>query len=546
MKKFTLLILTVFLAFTTKAEELPLNFTVTTSKAENNKYYFTLVASKPDTKVEIDWGNGTKVESEVLDMLYGTDVASNIPADLLSKEVTIKVYGQHIASITCSNKNLTGMAFSFPEEIKELIVGNNQLGNFDVSALSNLESFDLSSNNASNLNLSANTSLKKLILSSNTFASLDVSKNTNLTDLTLSSCGLESLDLTANVNLNSLIISNNTIDMIDLISKVSPTLSTLTAVNCGLTQIDLSRLTNLSSLNLGTNNLATIDLSKNTKLVTFLMGAPTVKSLDLSAATAIKSVTANGTASKRAALESIALPATGTAVDMSINVSYNQLSSIDISGLKVKTLNIAGNKFALSAIPNKQTAMGTTASRYVYHPQDAMAIPGEIMAGSVVDLSTETNLLGDKALDPGATGVATTFVWKKEDGTALTAGTDYTETEKGKFTFASSLIGEKVYCTLSSDAFPKLSGANEFVTTKTTIANPTSINEEKADATKVIGVNNGVLILHAPIHANVSFYSIAGTLIKSLSVNNDSEYVALPKGVYVVKTNNKATKVIVK
>jgi hypothetical protein len=107
----------------------------------------------------------------------------------------------------------------------------------------------------------------------------------------------------------------------------------------------------------------------------------------------------------------------------------------------------------------------------------------------------------------------TIYTWYAEDGTALVAGTDYTE-EAGKFTFIKEQA-QKVYCTMTTEALPKFTGANIFKTIAVTV---------KVAATGIENIEAGAALTG-------DIYSVDGKLIKRGADLSDMQ-----KGLYIIKT----------
>lgn len=140
-----------------------------------------------------------------------------------------------------------------------------------------------------------------------------------------------------------------------------------------------------------------------------------------------------------------------------LDVSNNRLETIDVNYCTLMTsLNIAGNNISSIVLPAENslsslhcennaldfTSLPTlpTLTDYNYAPQNEVQIS---TIGPGTDLSWLN--LNEK----------TVYVWKKENGTELVKGTDYTE-ENGKTRFMPLLIGSNVYCEMTNPAYDKL------------------------------------------------------------------------------------------
>lgn len=331
------------------------------------------------------------------------------------------------------------------------------------------------------------------------YSALDVTKATGLTNLSANGNKLTTIDLSKNTKLTTVYLNNNS-----LTSYTIPT--------------------SVTFLNLQNNKLTSFDGSKCPNVVTLYLSNNSLKTLDLSGNLSIKSVYA-----LNCDLESVNI-GKNTTSKLYVSVNNNKLTTLDVTeatGLGTKsarlfaignnltelkytsitTANITGNKFTLATLPYKNITTLT------YAPQQDMEI--EAVDG-VVDLSAQTNLTG-----LASAAKATTYAWYLEDGTALTAGADYTEAD-GKFTFLVS-PSQPVYCTMTTDAFPKFTGANIFKTKAITVAVPTGIKGVEAVAD----------------NAASDVYNVAGQFVQK---GTDG----LKAGTYIVRKGGKAIKVIVK
>ena len=320
--------------------------------------------------------------------------------------------------------------------------------------------------------------------------SLDVSKATELISLSANGNKLTTVDLSKNTKLTDVELNNNLLTTVVLPAS----LIKLNLQNNQLTSFDGTALTALTTLYLSNNPIATVDLSKNT---------------------ALKSLYA-----LNCGLESIIL-GNNTSEKTYISLNNNKLTTLDVSGCtglstgrlfvmnnnlselkytSIGTANLSGNKFTLVSLPTDNIKTLT------YAPQQAMSI--EANYTGTVDLSSQASV-GDNS---------TTYTWYKKDGTALTAGTDYTE-EAGKFTFTVA-PSDSVYCVMSNASLPKFTGANAFKTTLTLISVPTAINTISAK--------------HKDVH---SVYTLDGRRMQG-SLQEQ------PKGAYIVREAGKTVKVV--
>ena len=273
--------------------------------------------------------------------------------------------------------------------------------------------------------------------------SLDQEKLLNVVQASFSGANVESVELPAMEKLTLFSFTNSPIKSLD-ISKAT-----------ALTRIDIYNTTQSAF----EPQLKEIDLSKNTELETVVLGGSTYKkgeltSLDFTNNTKLTQISAEN--NKLTAV-------TGIPVSVkNIYLTGNKLKELDLSGITNKgNIQIANNLFTLATLPTKPAV--TTTSKYTYAPQPAY---------EVAEAITDQNNLLDLSSQLTATGVAaepqTTTYTFLAGTTELKENEDYKVVEPGKFTFLKSQT-EKVHAVMATDAFPKFTGKNAYVTTEFTV-----------------------------------------------------------------------------
>ena len=240
MKKYLHLFLFALLSISAQAQLTPA-ITLTAEVDGNQREFTFAVADTPHT-LQIDWGDGTLVETEEIPVnsdgwtyqsVYGTPVGNG----------EIKIYGDGITLFYCSSR-----------------VDGAQITALDVSGAPMLDELVCNTNSITTLDLSSNTALTDLTCSNNPIAVLDLKANTALTSIEATNMQLESIDLTNCTALTTLRLNDNR-----------------------LTDIDLSANTELASLYLLDNQITDIDLSKNTKLTYVSLNNNLLTSVDVTA-----------------------------------------------------------------------------------------------------------------------------------------------------------------------------------------------------------------------------------------------------------------------
>lgn len=349
------------------------------------------------------------------------------------------------------------------------------------------------------INTSAATDLRELNVYTNALKTLDLSQNANLEKLNCYNNSLEELDLTGNKKLTRLDAKDTPLAKIDLSQNTE--LDYLSLNNCPIEAIDLSNNTKLSSLYLLNCKLADIDLSKNTALTYVNLNNNQLTSLDVTASEALGTLFCMG----------------------------NQLTELKADNV-TKSVNCSKNNFTLATLP------ALPCKTYTYAPQNAMQIAAEVKAGETVDLSAQNHITG-LAESPQTT----TYTWMTEEGTALVAGTDYTE-EESVFTF---LVKQDVpvYCEMTTAAFPKFSGSNTFKTTTTLVEGGSSIEGTRHNAPVITATRGNVLITGLANGCDVKVYNLSGQAIAVQTSTGNAVNFSLEPGLYIVKANHISCKV---
>ena len=318
--------------------------------------------------------------------------------------------------------------------------GNAMPTSFDQDKLKKVVQMSFTGVNVDKVELPQLDSLSQFSFNNSPVQSVDVSKCVKLTWLTINSTTaskyepqLESIDVSALTELEYLSLQAAT-----------------NKRNGKLTKIDLSNNKKLEKVYLNDNQITEIVLGENI-ITDFNASNNLLESFDMSKLTGIKNIYLTG----------------------------NKLKELDLSGITNKgNIQIANNLFTLATLPTKPAV--TTTSKYTYAPQPAY---------EVAEAITDQNNLLDLSSQLTATGVATepqTTTYTFLAGTTeLKENEDYKVVEPGKFTFLKSQT-EKVHAVMATDAFPKFTGNNAYVTTEftVTVTASTSVEARTWDFTK--------------------------------------------------------------
>ena len=218
MKKFFTLLLAVISTMTAFAQTEPA--IELQAEVDGNTRTLTIGLGVEGT-VQIDWGNGEKVTSEVIPAFDGWNQVN--VSGTVSGEGKVKIYGDNIVCFECSSS----------------VDGGAQVLSLDVTKATALKDLTANANKLTSIDLTKNTELEKLTISNNQLTSIDISKCTKLTTLDITNNLLTAIDITKNQALQTLRIGlNKFAGELDLstnptIKSVYAQINELTAVKIG-------------------------------------------------------------------------------------------------------------------------------------------------------------------------------------------------------------------------------------------------------------------------------------------------------------------------
>lgn len=192
--------------------------------------------------VQIDWGNGEKVTSEVIPAYDGYNQVNVFGT--VSGNGKVKIYGDNIVYFECSSR-----------------VDGAQVLSLDVTKATTLKDLTANTNKLTAIDLTKNTELEKLTINNNQLTSIDISKCTELTTLDIKNNLLTAIDITKNQALQYLAISENKFaGELDL--STNPVLRNVYALNMELNSVKIGNNTASKPLfSLNNNKLTSIDAS---------------------------------------------------------------------------------------------------------------------------------------------------------------------------------------------------------------------------------------------------------------------------------------------
>lgn len=239
MKKFFTLLLAVISTMTAFAQTEPA--IELQAEVDGNTRTLTIGLGVKGT-VQIDWGNGEKVTSEVIPAYDGWNQVNVFGT--VSGDGKVKIYGDNIVYFECSSR-----------------VDGAQVLSLDVTKATTLKDLTANTNKLASIDLTKNTELEKLTINNNQLTSIDISKCTKLTTLDITNNLLTAIDITKNQALQTLRIGQNKLaGELDL--STNPTIKSVYALTNELTSIKIGNNTaSKPYFSFNYNKLTSIDAS---------------------------------------------------------------------------------------------------------------------------------------------------------------------------------------------------------------------------------------------------------------------------------------------
>ena len=239
MKKFFTLLLAVISTMTAFAQTEPA--IELQAEVDGNTRTFTIGLATEGT-VQIDWGNGEKVTSEVIPA-YDSYNQVNV-FGTVSGDGKVKIYGDNIVYFECSSR-----------------VDGAQVLSLDVTKATTLKDLTANTNKLTAIDLTKNTELEKLTINNNQLTSIDISKCTKLTTLDITNNLLTAIDITKNQALQTLRIGQNKLTG-DLDLSTNPTIKSVYALGMELNSVKIGNNTaSAPYFSFNNNKLTSIDAS---------------------------------------------------------------------------------------------------------------------------------------------------------------------------------------------------------------------------------------------------------------------------------------------
>lgn len=262
------------------------------------------VVKDAEKNVQVDWGNGAKMEYELSDTkLTRIDGTAATPTDATATESTITIYGdvdalnlesfgEYGQIIGAWDNQVSSIDLTGNDQLIQLNLYMNPIKTLDVSNQSGLLSLDCSYCELTQLDVAKNTKLIELLCYGNELTQLDLSKNTELEAVNARVNKLTAIDFTNNPKLQEVIVNNNDLSAISVGNL--PELVNLDVANNKLTSIDVTKNTKLQELGAGNNKLTDLNLDNNKDMRILSFNDNSIQILDLSQLKELRQVNCGG------------------------------------------------------------------------------------------------------------------------------------------------------------------------------------------------------------------------------------------------------------
>ena len=174
-----------------------------------------------------------------------------------------------------------------------------------------------------------------------------------------------------------------------------------------------------------------------------------------------------------------------------LNLSQNSLTSVNLSYMTLMTkCDISNNQIVDLVMPETDALKEFKCENNALNFSTLPALEGLDVYSYAPQKDVQIATLAPGIdLEDHIQNGTTVYVWKQEDGTALTEGTDYTITN-GMTRFLSPIFGKKVYCEMTNPSFPGL-------VLKTSLVEAADMPSHKLATFKTLEDGEATMILRA-------------------------------------------------
>lgn len=415
-----------------------------------------------------------------------------------------------------------GLTWNQDGNLETILWASKKLsGDLDISNFPALRKVHCEYNALQSINVTGCTNLSYMDCYNNDLITIDLTTNLELDSFCCRYNKLKEIDLTQNTKLIYFCGSGNQFESFDL-SK-NPELTTFYCANNRLKSIDFSNNPKLQRTYLRTNQLTSLDFSKNNKLEYMTCYQNKLETLNFSGCSVLQHAECQENQLKTinlsgcSALEHIScrqnklteLDVSDSPKLMTLTCQNNQLKTLKISVTKMTTLFCEGNQLTIANLPVINSITNLT-----YAPQSSVSASYPV---NNIDLKSEYMIAGKTS----------EFAWTDKNGAPVTP----LKSENGIFEFDKSYIEKTLTCKVTNEKFPDL-------TVEYHISLSSSVANSLLEKTVSIYSHAGTLYLKTEKPVTAKIYSITGTLVRQIALDEGESVVPLPNGLYLVSLNN--------
>ncbi len=172
------------------------------------------IAGEPNTKIQIDWGNGERKEYTI-----ATTEAQQVREEGVELGNTVRIYGD-ITLLDASKVHLTGVVLGAKaQNLRKLRLAQNKIASLNWTKVPNLTELMITDNKFTTIDLGRMPKLSELYCGYNDIAQLALEKVSELSVLNINNNKFESLNTQSLANLEILVASDNKLTSLDLLSN---------------------------------------------------------------------------------------------------------------------------------------------------------------------------------------------------------------------------------------------------------------------------------------------------------------------------------------
>ncbi len=381
------------------------------------------------------------------------------------------------------------------ESLTSLYLQGDKLTALDVSGAPALVSLYCADNQLQELSLTKNTALTTLDAQDNQIGTLTASALKALTSVNVANNGMTKLTLASTARLGSLVCSGNQLTALPSAAILS-TAETVWVQDNSLTTLPIAQDKSLRSLCAGNNQFATVNFTTAAQLSEVSLDNNKLTTLDLSK---------------------------GASKLQYLSAADNQLTTVTWNKdckRTCKYVYLPNNALFLNSMPS--LVFGGQTLNVDLSGQKAYSLPKYVYeVGEAVDLYSLVAQNGWGISTNAKVSVV------NEDGTALTAGTDYTVSNH-RYTFKD--VNKRLAFNVTSASY----SGYTFRTAVFNVGTTEAINQATGSHALTFSARKGQLAVQASQPVRLNVCSAAGVTVVCTQVAAGESTFSLPAGIYVV------------